>query len=243
LYETGTRGGFDMATQAEPGAEPRVPLSRERVLRAAVDIADEGSVKSLTMRRLAEKLDAEAMSLYYHVANKEEVLDGVVDLITREINDVVERIDLPSQGDGWKKAVRQRILSARDVFLRHPWAPAVFATRTKTSPMVLRYFDGLIGLMRDGGFSYDLIHHALHALGSRALGFTQEVFDTNDDAGDDSAAELERMADQFPNLVGMLAEVAHDDPDSTLGWCDDQTEFQFGLDLVLDGLDRLRETA
>jgi AcrR family transcriptional regulator len=232
-----------MATQAEPGAEPRVPLSRERVLRAAVDIADEGGVKSLTMRRLAEKLGSEPMSLYYHVANKEEVLDGVVDLITREINDVVARIDLPSRGAGWKKAVRQRILSARDIFLRHPWAPAVFATRTTTSPMVLRYFDGLIGLMRDGGFSYDLIHHALHALGSRALGFTQEVFDTNDDAGDDSAAELERMAGQFPNLVGMLAEVAHDDPDSTLGWCDDQTEFEFGLDLVLDGLDRLRETA
>jgi hypothetical protein len=108
----------------------------------------------------------------------------------------------------------------------------------------VQYFDALLGLMRDGGFSYDLGHHALHALGSRALGFTQELFDPGDEAGDEEAtAMLESMADQLPHLVGMMMEVAHDDPDSTLGWCDDQTEFEFGLDLILDGLDRMRETA
>jgi len=214
------------------------------VLRAAVNVADEGGIESLTMRRLAEELGAEAMSLYYHVADKDAVLDGMVDVVAREINEVVDQIDVPSVGAAWKNAVRQRILSAREVLLRHRWAPGVFETRTNTSPAVVQYFDALLGLMRDGGFSYDLGHHALHALGSRALGFTQELFDPGDEAGDEEAtAMLESMANQLPHLVGMMMEVAHDDPDSTLGWCDDQTEFEFGLDLILDGLDRMRETA
>jgi hypothetical protein len=98
--------------------------------------------------------------------------------------------------------------------------------------------------MRDGGFSNDLAHHALHALGSRALGFSQELFDPGDGGGGDvDSATLQDMASQFPNLAGMLMEVAHDDPASTLGWCDDQTEFEFGLDLILNGLDSLRQTA
>jgi AcrR family transcriptional regulator len=235
---------MQVATQAEPTSEPRIPLSRERVLRAAVKVADEGGIESLTMRRLAEELGAEAMSLYYHVAKKEDVLDGIVDVIAREINDVVDRIDVPSTGADWKTAMRQRILSAREVFLRHRWAPGVFETRTNTSPAVLQYYDAVLGLMRDGGFSYDLAHHALHALGSRALGFTQELFEPGGGAdGEEAAAAPEDMADQFPHLVAMMVEVAHDDPDSTLGWCDDQFEFEFGLDLILDGLDGMRETA
>ncbi len=233
-----------MVTRAEPGSQPRLPLSRERVLRAAIRIADASGIESLTMRRLAEELGAEAMSLYYHVASKEDLLDGVADAIVAEINDVVGTIDVPAAGASWKTAVRRRILSARQVLLRHPWAPRVFETRTSTSPAVLLYYDGLLGLMRDGGFSYDLIHHALHALGSRALGFTQELFDPSGGTGDEeAAAALESMAGQIPHLVGMLMEVAHDDPDSTLGWCDDQTEFEFGLDLILDGLDTMRTTA
>jgi AcrR family transcriptional regulator len=235
---------IEVATQAEPSAGPRVPLSRERVLRAAVKLADDGGVESLTMRRLADALGAEAMSLYYHVANKEEVLDGIVDVIAREINDVVGDVDVPAKGADWKKAVRERILSAREVFLRHPWAPRVFESRTTTSPAVLQYYDALVGLMRDGGFSYDLAHHALHALGSRALGFTQELFDPGGGTGDAATTpSLEHMAERLPHLVAMLMEVAHDDPDSTLGWCDDQTEFEFGLDLLLEGLDRLRARA
>jgi AcrR family transcriptional regulator len=225
-------------------AEPRLPLSRERVLRAAVKVADDGGLEALTMRRLAEELGAEAMSLYYHVANKEEVFDGVVEVIVGEINDVVGRIDVSARGADWKKAVRERILSAREVFLRHPWAPRVLESRTTTSMAVLLYHDGLVGLMRDGGFSYDLIHHSLHALGSRALGFSQELFDPGGGAGDadaDAAASLAAVADRLPHLVAMMTEVAHDDPGSTLGWCDDQTEFEFGLDVILDGLDRMRD--
>ena len=233
-----------MATQREPKVEPRIPLSRDRVLRAAVDLADEGGLRSLTMRRLAEALGAEAMSLYYHVANKEEVLDGIVEVVAGEINEAVDQIGLPSQGADWKKAVRQRILTAREILLRHPWAPRLLETRTSASPVVLRYLDGLVGLMRDGGFSYDLGHQALHALGSRALGFTQELFVPDEGAAaEPDPAMLEQMAEQLPHLTGMMMEVAHDNPDSTLGWCDAQTEFEFGLDLILDGLDRQRETA
>ena len=233
-----------MATQAEPGTGRRAPLSRTRVLRAAVKVADDGGIEALTMRRLAEELGAEAMSLYYHVANKEEVLDGVVETIATEINDAVARLDVASKGAAWKQAARLRILTAREIFLRHPWAPRVFENRASPSLAVLRYYDGLLGIMRDGGFSNDLAHHAMHALGSRALGFAQELFSPNDAGADaQSDAMMETMAAQLPNLTGMMAEIAHDDPDSTLGWCDDQAEFEFGLDLLLDGLDRLRKRA
>ena len=233
-----------VTTQAEVGTEPRIPLSRERVLRAAVKVADDSGIESLTMRRLAEELGAEAMSLYYHVAKKEDVLDGIAEVVAGEVNDVVDRIDTPAKVADWKAAVRRRILSAREVVLRHPWAPGVFETRTTMSPAVLRYHDRLVGLMRDGGFSYDLAHRALHVLGSRSLGFTQELFDPGAGPGDEeSTAMLASMAGQLPHLVGMLMEVVHDQPDSTLGWCDAQFEFEFGLDLILDGLDRMRETA
>ena len=235
-----------MSTQAERGVRPRIPLSRDRVLRAAVRVADEGGLESLTMRRVAEELGAEAMSLYYHVAKKEDILDGLVDVIAAEINDVVEPLAESSGGAGWKTAVRRRILSARAVFLRHPWATGVFEERAGASPAVRRYYNGLVGLMRDGGFSYDLIHHALHALGSRALGFSQEPFAPGDGPGGDANTaapppDAEDLAAQFPHLAGMLAEIVHDDPDSTLGWCDDQAEFEFGLDLILDGLDGMRQ--
>lgn len=218
-----------------------MPLSRERVLRAAVRVADDGGIDSLTMRRLADELGAEAMSLYYHVASKEDLLDGVVDVIAAEINDAVAAVAAPAAGANWKAAARRRILAAREVFLRHRWAPALFETRATISPQVVRYYDGLVGLMRDGGFSWDQAHHALHALGSRALGFSQELFTPDSGAGDGmDPAAAEAMAAQFPHLAAMLADIVHDDPDSTLGWCDDQTEFEFGLDLLLDGLDRLR---
>ncbi|MFZ0625538.1 MAG: TetR/AcrR family transcriptional regulator C-terminal domain-containing protein [Acidimicrobiia bacterium] len=234
-----------MTAQPEPIAEPRVPLTKERVLRAAVEVADDGGLSALTMRNLAQTLGVEAMSLYYHVANKEAVLDGVVDVIATEINMGVADLDQPDTPDGWKKAMRQRILEARKVLLRHPWAPEVLETRTNMSPAVIKYYDGLLGIFRAGGFSYDLAHHALHALGSRAIGFTQELFDPDeaDPNADTTNQMLEQMAEQLPYLVQMMKEIVHDDPDSTLGWCDDQTEFEFGLDLVLDGLDHMREPA
>lgn len=222
--------------------EQRAPLSRERVLGAAVDLADNEGISSVTMRRLAENLGVEAMSLYYHVANKEALLDGMVDVIADEINAAMKSLDLPRPEDDWKRAIRTRILAARQVLLAHRWAPAVIEERTTMGPQIILYFESTLEIMRRGGFSWDLAHHAMHALGSRALGFTQELFDPQEQAEkeDDASDMLEEMADQLPYLVGMLSEIAHDDPDSTLGWCDDQSEFIFGLDLMLDGLERLR---
>jgi AcrR family transcriptional regulator len=232
-----------MAMQTESNTETRVPLSRERVLRAAVNLADRDGIDSLTMRNLAHEVGVEAMSLYYHVASKEAVLDGVVDVIVSEINETVSTHDGPNPEEDWKAAMRLRILVAREVMLAHPWAPDVIEKRTNMSPAILLYFEGLLGILRQGGFSNDLAHHAMHALGSKALGFSQELFKPDSDQGDEVAGEmLEQFAEQLPYLAGMLMEISHDAPDSTLGWCDDQTEFEFGLDLLLDGLDRLHQS-
>lgn len=229
-----------MTTDAS--VDRRTPLSRERVLHAAISLADRQGFEALTMRRLAEDLDVEAMSLYYHVANKEALLDGIVETIVTEIEEEVGGFDVPPVGDEWKAVLRSRILGARTVLLRHPWAPAVIETRTTMLPTIVRYMDSLLGLLREGGFSYDIGHHAMHALGSRALGFSQELFQPA--TADEEVANSEMLhefSQQFPYITAMLAEVAHDDPDSTLGWCDDQSEFEFGLDLILDGLERLRD--
>ena len=230
-----------MATQTETVAETRTPLTRDRVLRAAVDLADESGIESLTMRNLGEALGVKAMSLYNHVTNKDDILNAVIDLVMSEIDQAASTIGGPSPQDDWKTAVRQRILASRQILLRHPWAPRVIETRAAMSLPMVKYFDGLLGLMREGGFSYDLAHHALHVLGSRALGFTQEMFDEESDAAqEESQAMLEQMAEHVPYIVEMMAEITHGEPESTLGWCDDQFEFEFGLDLILDGLDRVR---
>jgi AcrR family transcriptional regulator len=225
--------------------QERAPLSKERVLQAAVDLADEAGIEALTMRGLADRLGVEAMSLYYHVANKEAMLDGVVDMIVTEISEAADEAAPPSGGADWKTTMRKRILAAREVLLRHKWAPAVMETRTSVGPATLRYYDDLLRVFRKGEFSYDLAHHAMHALGSRALGFTQELFDPADqETGDeDMEAEMAAMAEEVPHLVEMLMEISHEGAETTLGWCDDQTEFEFGLDLLLDGLERLREPA
>lgn len=228
-----------MTTRAEQESRPRTPLTRDRVLRAAVALADRHGIEAVTMRGLAEQFGVEAMSLYHHVHNKEDLLNGVVDVVMGEIHEAVRDIPSPAKPAAWKAVLRKRILAAREVFLRHPWAPAVFQTRTDTPLSVLDYYDSVLALMQTGGFTYQQSHHAMHALGSRALGFNQELFTP---AGGDATADVDAlrlMADRLPHLAAMLADVVHDDPDTTLGWCDDQAEFEFGLDLILDGLERL----
>jgi AcrR family transcriptional regulator len=219
---------------SEPSLEPRAPLTRERVLHAAVELADERGIESVTMRTLGQKLGVEAMSLYNHVANKEDILDGMAGVVLGEINDTTAQVT----GD-WKTAMRRRILAARDVLLRHRWAPRVLETRTDPGAHLNRYYDSVIGLFRDGGFSLDLTHHALHALGTRALGYTHEPFDDSQPLPD-PALIARQMAGEYPNIAAMLEGVSHD-MDTTLGWCDDQFEFEFALDLLLDGLERLRD--
>jgi AcrR family transcriptional regulator len=230
-----------MATHAGALARPRPPLSRERVLRAAVALADEGGVEALSMRKIAQALGVVPMALYKHVAGKNELLDGMIDVLVGEI-------DPPAAGTDWKTAVRLRVLSARRMLLRHPWAPAVIEARMKArttpTPAVLAYVDSMIGLFRAGGFSVDLVHHALHVMGSRLLGFSQELFqDRPGGEPDPDALPPEEMAARYPHLTELARAIAHD-ADSVVGaGCDDQAEFEFALDLTLDGLERLKAAA
>ena len=225
-----------------PATSTRTALSRDRVLSAAIELADESGVEALTMRALARRLDVEAMSLYYHVANKEALLDGIAESVVGEVNAEVDHIGLPATPDDWQRVMHERLLGARRVMLRHRWAPGVLESRTSMNPAVLTYFDGVVEIFRSGGFSFDLIHHAMHALGSRALGFAQEMFNPSS-GSDEEASNSETLASyssRIPFLVEMIGEIAHDDPDSTIGWCDDQSEFEFSINLMLSGLERLR---
>ncbi len=223
-----------MATKIDESARPRAPLSRERILRAAVTVADEGGVESLSMRRIALELGVVPMALYKHVTNKDEVLDGMVDVVVGEI-------DPPVEGAGWKTAIRERVLSARRALLRHPWASEVIKSRTDPTPTVLGYMDSMIGMFGTGGFSIDLTHHAMHAMGSRLLGFSQELFeDSVVIAPELRTAMLEQMGASYPNIAQIVAAITHDDASVVGSGCDDQFEFEFSLDLLLDGLERLR---
>jgi AcrR family transcriptional regulator len=173
------------------------------------------------------------MALYKHLANKEELLDGMVDAIVGEIDPPVPSAD-------WQTAVRQRILSARRALRRHPWASRLIETRTVPTPVVLAYLESVIGMFRAGGFSVELTHHVMHALGSRMFGFTQELFD-NSASGDPDvrAAALRHLSGSHPHLVAIASAGGHDARPVAGRTCDDQFEFEFGLDVLLDGFDRL----
>jgi AcrR family transcriptional regulator len=225
----------------EPSTERRAPLTRARVLQTAADLADTAGIDALTIRRLAERLGVEPMSLYYHVPNKEAILDGTIEVVFTEIEEAVGGFTVPETDAAWKVSLRERILTARTVMLRHPWAPSVMDTRAQLGLTVARYVDSVVGTLRSGGLSFDLIHHAMHALGSRMYGFSQELGEPEDESADSAA--MEQMAEYVPHLAAMLSVVRHVDPDSTLGWCDDQFEFEFGLDIILDGLERLARNA
>lgn len=215
-------------------AVPRTRLHRERVLQAAVELADQIGIEALTMRKLAGALGVVPMALYKHVANKEELLDGMVDVIVAEI-------DPPAPGPEWKSAIRQRILSARRSLQRHPWAPGVIESRTEASPAVIAYVDSMIGMLRAGGFSPDLTHHALHALGSRLYGFTQEVFNDSPDIDPATLAGMvQQMQGPYPHVAEMLQTVYHDEGSVVGSGCDDQFEFEFALDLLIEGLEKRR---
>ena len=215
----------------------RTPLSRARVLTAAVDLADRDGVGTLSMRRLASELGVVPMALYKHVANKEELLGAMLDV-------VVEEFDPPRTDLGWKEAVRERILSAREALLRHPWASRVMETRTEPTPIVMAYMDSMIGMFRTGGFSIELTHHAMHAMGSRLMGFSQELF--NDQSDTDPAIEAEmftQLAQVYPSIYELYVSITHDDASVVGPGCDDRFEFEFALDLMLDGLERMRVAA
>jgi AcrR family transcriptional regulator len=227
-----------MTQQVE--AVRRIPLNRDRVLSAAVVLADELGIEALSMRRLALELGVVPMALYKHVANKEELLDGMVDVIVGEI-------DPPVRSADWRNAVRLRILSARRSLLRHPWARQVLESRTNRTPAVLGYMDSFIGMFLAGGFSVDLTHHVMHALGSRMWGFTQELFDDSATGApapvtpEIQAVMYQEMATRFPNILAVATVARHDDGSVVGQGCDDQFEFEFALDLLLDGFGRFHE--
>jgi AcrR family transcriptional regulator len=205
------------------------------VLSTAVALADESGIEALSMRKLAQALDVVPMALYRHIANKEELLNALVDV-------VVDEIDPPLEGTDWKTAVRARILSARQALLRHPWASRVMESRTEPTPTVLAYIDSMIGMFRAGGFSMDLTHHAMHTMGSRLMGFAQELFNDSGDASQEMEAEFyESMAAMYPSIYELYVTVVHDDSTTVGPGCDDQFEFEFALDLMLDGLEKLKD--
>jgi AcrR family transcriptional regulator len=212
--------------------ERRPTLTRERVLDAAVEFADREGIDALSMRRLAPQLGVETMSLYTHVNSKDDLLDGIVEVVVGEI-------PIRRSRAGWKVSLRALVLSARRALLRHPWAPRIIATRTAPGPAVLRYIDTVVGTLREGGFSIDQAHHALHLMGSRILGFTQDLFDDSAEMGPEEAAALaEQLGQAYPHLAALAVAVSHD---GGLGGCDDDVEFALALDVILDGLERMRD--
>lgn len=209
----------------------RAPLTRQRVLRRAVDLADGEGIDAVSMRRLGQELGVEAMSLYTHVRSKDDLLDGMVDI-------VVGDVPTGASSDTWKATLRDTILSARAVLRRHPWAPRVIETRAAPGLATITYIDTIVGIFRAGGFSLDVTHHALHVLGSRVLGFSQDLFDDSAEVDPETAAAFAaRLAESHPNVAEIALAASHD---GGLGPCDDDVEFRFALDLILDGLERLR---
>ncbi|MFI5531233.1 TetR/AcrR family transcriptional regulator C-terminal domain-containing protein [Kitasatospora sp. NPDC051853] len=207
------------------GAVRREPLNRGRVLATAVQLADAIGIEALSMRRLAQELGVVPMALYKHVANKDQLLDGMVDAVLAEIDPV---------GDGpWREVVRARVLSARAALLRHRWAARVIETRPVPTAAVLAYLDSMAGAFRSGGLSVQLTHHVMHAMGSRLLGFSQELFEASG-----AGAPAPEFAAAFPRLAE-LASGGHDEASVVGGGCDDRFEFEFALDLLLDGFARL----
>ena len=215
------------------GAERRTQLTRERVVGAGIELADRDGIESISMRRLAQELGVEAMSLYTHVRNKDDLLDGMVDA-------VIGKIPTSADGADWKTSLRQMVLAARSIVLTHPWAPRLIESRTTPGPATMRYINTVIGLLREGGFTIAQAHHAIHILGSRALGFTQELFDDSEDLEPEKAASLaSELGPALPYIAEMVLAVTHG---GALGRCDDAIEFEFALDFILDGLDRLQDS-
>jgi AcrR family transcriptional regulator len=215
----------------ETGAARRAQLTRERVVAAAIELADRDGIESISMRRLAQELGVEAMSLYTHVRNKEDLLDGMAD-------GVIGEIPMSLDGPDWKASLRKLALAARSVMQRHTWAPRTVETRAAPGPAAVGYINAVLGTLREGGFTIAQTHHALHILGSRLLGFTQALFDDSEQLDPDAAAQLEsQLGATHPYVVEMALAVTHG---GTLGACDDDAEFAFEVDFILDGLDRLQ---
>jgi AcrR family transcriptional regulator len=219
-----------MAKTGTPNTPAPTPLSRERILQTALRLADEGGLEALSMRRVAQELGVKAMSLYNHVANKDDIIDGIVDMI-------VSDIELPRFDLDWKTAMRQRALSAHEVLLKHPWAAMAIMSRINLGPAMLRYVDTTIGCLREAGFSWEMADHAWNAIDNHIYGFTlQELNFPIAASGYAETAEgfiSHIPPDQYPYMHQLSLSIID-------GSYDGLHDFEFGLDFILDGLDRLR---
>ena len=225
-----------MADRATTKRRRRAPLSRERVLGAALALADEGGDEVLSMRNLGKKLGVEAMSLYNHVANKEDVLDGLVDLVFAEI-------EVPAPGEtDWATAMRRRATSVRDALNRHRWAVGLMEGRMNPGPASLRHHDAVMGCLREAGFPFRAAVHALSVMDAYIYGFALQEknlpFESPDQVSE--VMEIQRThvpdMDEYPYLVEVATEMAEAGYDYT-------AEFAFGLELILDALERYRAGA
>ena len=220
-----------MAADPQQSPQPRIPLTRERILRAAIEIADEDGLDALTMRRLGQELGVQAMSLYNHVANKDDLLDGMLDLVLAEM-------EAPDP-EGGLPAIRAAALSAHQALRRHPWAAGLLMTPTRVRPGRLTFMDALLGALRGAGFSAETTYHAYHVIDAHIIGFSlwqsTHDFSLPEEMTDDLRATLERLIprETYPHLYehGMQ----HLDP----GPHQDVSAFEFALDLLLGGLERL----
>ncbi len=224
-----------MATRAMPTAEPRGRLSRARVLRAAIAHADAGGLEALTMRNLAEELEVAPMALYRHVANKDDLIDAMIDVVFSEIS-------LPLGGADWRTAMRQRAISVREALSRHRWAIGLMESRRSPGPANLRHHDAVIGKLRAASFDIAMAAHAYSLLDSYIYGFALTnlnlPFDTSVEIADVAQSMLEPFpANEYPNLVEILTEHVMK-PGYDYG-----DEFEYGLDLILDGLESVRNVA
>ena len=219
-----------MRTQPKPATDRRVPLSKGRVLDAALGLADTGGLDSLTMRRLGDELEVGPMALYRHVANKEDLIDGLVDIVFGEI-------PLPPNGVGWKTAMRERSFSLRDALMRHRWAIGLMESRKNPGPANLRHHDAVIGSLRAAGFDMAMAAHAYSVLDAYIYGFALTKMSLPFEDTSDIAEVAETMlapfpVNAYPNLAAFITEHAMQP-----GY-DYADEFEYGLDLILDSLEK-----
>jgi AcrR family transcriptional regulator len=219
-------------TQTTRRSRTRVPLTRDRVLASAMKLADAGGIDGLSMRKLGQALGVEAMALYYHFANKERVIDGIVDLVFGEI-------ELPASGADWKAAMRRRAISVRDALLRHRWAIGLMESRTNPGPANLRHHDAVIGSLRAGRFDMAATATAYSLLDAYVYGFALTKmnlpFETTTDISKMAETMLEPFPpDEYPNLAAFITDHA-----MKPGY-DFADEFEVGLEVILDGLERVR---
>lgn len=223
-----------MGAQVNTAPRKRIPLNRERLLRTAIAIADEKGNSALTMRSLARELGVKPMAIYHHVANKEEILDGIIDVVFGEI-------DLPPADTDWRSAMRQRAIAARRVLVRHPWAIPLMESRTNPGPATLRHHDAVIGTLRGAGFSIKMTGHAYSLLDSYIYGFAlQEAvslpFDKQTAPEVAEAILAQAPSGEYPHLAELATEHVLQ-PGYDYG-----NEFEYGLELILDSLDRARHS-